>query len=76
MPPKPAQHCIIFTLQGCAPKACQVRDRPTYDLCSARPHSPNLSSQGSIDKQVLHFASFHPSGTPSPYSKGLLLHLS
>jgi hypothetical protein len=28
IPPKPARHCTIFTLQGCAPKACQAGDPP------------------------------------------------
>jgi hypothetical protein len=32
MPPKPAQHCTIFTLQGCAPKACQAGDPHTHHL--------------------------------------------
>jgi hypothetical protein len=33
MPPKPAQHCTIFSLQGSASKACQARDPHTHDLC-------------------------------------------
>jgi hypothetical protein len=81
-PPKPAQHCTIFTLQDCAPKACQARVTHTHtyththDLHSAQPCPPSLSSQGYTDMQDLHSASLCPSGTPSPCSKGPLLHLS
>jgi hypothetical protein len=34
-PIKPAQHCTIFTLQRCAPKACQAGHPHTHYLCSA-----------------------------------------
>jgi hypothetical protein len=76
--PRPAQHCTIFTQKGCAPKTCQARDPPTPTQISVLlDHAPpSLSSQGSIDTQDLHSASLCPSGTPSPCSKGLLLHLS
>jgi hypothetical protein len=82
MPTKPAQHCTIFTLQDCAPKACQDRDTHTHThththvLHSARLWAPSLSRQGSIDMQDLHFAGLCPSAMPSPCSKGLLFHLS
>jgi hypothetical protein len=75
MSPKPAQHCTIFTLQGCAPKACQAGDPHTH-LHSAWLHPPSLSSQGSIDTQDLHSTGLHISGMPSLCSKGPLLHVS
>jgi hypothetical protein len=48
----------------------------THDLHSAGPCPPSLSSQGYTDMQYLHSTALYPSGTPSPCSKGPLLHLS
>jgi hypothetical protein len=40
-PLKPAQHCTIFTLQGCAPKACQAGDPYTrFPFCLTAPPKP------------------------------------
>jgi hypothetical protein len=47
---------------------------PTISIL--RPGPPSLSSQGSIHMQDLHSTDLCPSGTPSPCSKGPLLHLS
>jgi hypothetical protein len=51
VPSRPAQICTIFTLQACAPKACQAGDPPpplthTHNLHSAGPHPPKPIKMG------------------------------
>jgi hypothetical protein len=45
-PLKPAQQCTIFTLQGCARKACQARDPYTHNLHSALMQPPKPVKPG------------------------------
>jgi hypothetical protein len=84
--PMPAQPCKI----SAGPRPQGLHSPAQYSLCKPVPLRPakpgthtrmisvllDLSSQGSTDTQDLHSASLCPSGTPSPCSKGPLLHLS
>jgi hypothetical protein len=76
VPSRPAQACIISTLQACAPKACQAGDPHTHNLLSAGQLPQGLLSWGSTDTQDLHSTGLCHSGTPGPCSKGPLFHLS